>query len=334
MSDRNRGLDGVRGFAALSVALGHCFLIATGLPLWSSTAFDFPRMAAPEIGYRLLSLTCPADAAVMVFFVLSGHVLWRSIARKDLHWPDLGDYVLSRIWRLFPVIVPATLLMAWLVPTSTVTLFSNLVLLRTDILGVTWSLQVEMVGSLAVAAVWLCGHGAPRSMLLGLLFTMALVPLARGTLLVFMPAFALGGAISLVPLPIWKSRWVLWTGILVLLLSNLFLSHGGLDRCFEMVAAFAIVGCIGARPMRLFDSLPAQFLGAISYPFYLIHPFALVTAGRILAPLLPSSPMATFGLYAAASLAVAVPLAWVIHETVEQPAMRWRRQSKALPSKA
>ena len=42
---RNLALDGVRGLAALSVALGHCMLIVAGMEVWSKTAFDFPDHA-------------------------------------------------------------------------------------------------------------------------------------------------------------------------------------------------------------------------------------------------------------------------------------------------
>ena len=41
MSDgRNLALDGVRGLAALSVALGHCLLIVAGMEVWSKTVLD------------------------------------------------------------------------------------------------------------------------------------------------------------------------------------------------------------------------------------------------------------------------------------------------------
>ena len=84
MSDgRNLALDGVRGLAALSVALGHCMLIVAGMDVWSKTAFDFPAMPAQEIAGRLMHLLFPGNGAVMVFFVLSGYVLWGSFARKQ-----------------------------------------------------------------------------------------------------------------------------------------------------------------------------------------------------------------------------------------------------------
>ena len=110
MAYRSTALDGLRGYAALSVALGHSVLTVTGLDLWSKSIRDFPSMTAPEIGYRLLSLVAPSDAAVMLFFVLSGHVLWMSFVRKNLTFPALPDYLFSRVMRLFPLIIVTTAL--------------------------------------------------------------------------------------------------------------------------------------------------------------------------------------------------------------------------------
>jgi peptidoglycan/LPS O-acetylase OafA/YrhL len=110
-SPRNEGLDGIRGLAALSVALGHCYLVAFGLDIWRATVRDLFTLVPEDIGYRLLSLAFPADPAVMVFFVLSGNVLWQSFVRKRLSCGSFLDYVLSRLWRLMPPIAAATVLM-------------------------------------------------------------------------------------------------------------------------------------------------------------------------------------------------------------------------------
>ena len=109
-SERNHGLDGLRGIAALSVALGHCVVQVTGLALWGTSLRDFPTMPAGDIGMRILSALFPSDAAVMVFFVLSGHVLWGSFQRKKLRFfADLPDYACSRIYRLFPLVIVSAL---------------------------------------------------------------------------------------------------------------------------------------------------------------------------------------------------------------------------------
>ena len=59
---------------------------------------------------RLLSSLLPSDAAVTVFFVLSGHVLWQSFRWKKLRFfADLPDYACARIYRLFPLAIVSAL---------------------------------------------------------------------------------------------------------------------------------------------------------------------------------------------------------------------------------
>ncbi|MFL5251947.1 MAG: acyltransferase family protein, partial [Rhodopila sp.] len=100
------GLDGLRGIAALSVALGHCLLQVTGLPLWGTSLRDFPSMQAADIAMRVFSPLLPSDAAVMVFFVLSGHVLWQSFQRRQARFlAGLPDYASARIYRLMPLVI-------------------------------------------------------------------------------------------------------------------------------------------------------------------------------------------------------------------------------------
>ena len=80
---RNHALDGIRGLAALAVALGHSNLAITGLSVWRSTLFDFPMMSPGDVMARLLYVLFPQDAAVTLFFVLSGPVLWASSPRSQ-----------------------------------------------------------------------------------------------------------------------------------------------------------------------------------------------------------------------------------------------------------
>lgn len=122
---RNQALDGIRGLATLSVALGHCYLGATGLDIWSTTLRGFPAMSGRDIGYRLLSAVLPADCAVMVFFVLSGYVLWQSFVKRRLDWERLPDYIRSRIWRLFPLIISVTLMITVFSPAGVIETLAN-----------------------------------------------------------------------------------------------------------------------------------------------------------------------------------------------------------------
>jgi len=327
---RNEGLDGIRGLAALSVALGHCYLVAFGLDIWRATVRDLFTLLPEDIGYRLLSLAFPADPAVMVFFVLSGNVLWQSFVRKRLNRGSFLDYVLSRLWRLMPPIAAATVLMDYFTQVSGTELVANTLLLHTNVLGVTWSLQVEMVGSLAIFAMWLWGRDSLPKMMAAVAVAIASVLFLRGTVLVYLPAFALGGLISSIPASVWRSRALFWCGLALLLTANLFFSHSGITRCFEIAGATAVVGCMGTRPLRMLQSPLVQLLGTISYPLYLCHPIAVAAIGGVVETLTGSHRLTAFALISFASLVLAVPLAWLLHVGIEVPAMRGRQKLPAL----
>lgn len=334
MSDgRNLALDGVRGLAALSVALGHCMLIVAGMDVWSKTAFDFPAMPAQEIAGRLMHLLFPGNGAVMVFFVLSGYVLWGSFARKRPTTADVPDYIVARLFRLLPLVV-ATTLLYWLVTSpSPGELIANMLLLSTGMNKVLWSLQVEMIGSMVIFIAWLAARNDPIKLFIALCVVAAAVPFFRGNqFVVYLPAFLLGALIHHVPARIWQSRALLVAALLVLLLPSIVFSYRGVTRLLEILAAAAIVGCVAAQRPPLLESAPIKFLGAVSYPFYLTHPLGMAGALNFIGPLPGMNFLFQFGVYALVSLLISLPVAWLLHVTVEMPALRWRPRLARKPA--
>ena len=334
MSDgRNLALDGVRGLAALSVALGHCMLIVAGMDVWSKTAFDFPAMPAQEIAGRLMHLLFPGNGAVMVFFVLSGYVLWGSFARKRPTTADVPDYIVARLFRLLPLVV-ATTLLYWLVTSpSPGELIANMLLLSTGMNKVLWSLQVEMIGSMVIFIAWLAARNDPIKLFIALCVVAAAVPFFRGNqFVVYLPAFLLGALIHHVPARIWQSRALLVAALLVLLLPSIVFSYRGVTRLLEILAAVAIVGCVAAQRPPLLESAPIKFLGAVSYPFYLTHPLGMAGALNFIGPLPGMNFLFQFGVYALVSLLISLPVAWLLHVTVEMPALKGRPRMGRKPA--
>ena len=74
----------------------------------------------------------------------------------------------------------------------------------------------------------------------------------------------------------------------------------------------------------LLEKAPIKFLGAVSYPFYLVHPFGMSGALNFIGPLPGMNFLFQFGVYALVSLLISLPVAWLLHVTVEMPALRWR----------
>jgi peptidoglycan/LPS O-acetylase OafA/YrhL len=314
-------LDGLRGYAALSVALGHSVLAITGLDLWSKSVRDFSSMTAAEVGYRLLSLIAPSGAAVMLFFVLSGHVLWMSFVRKNLMVHALPDYLFSRAMRLFPLIIVTTIIIGVLKGASLHDIVLTALLWDTSLNGVLWSLQVEVIGSVMIVLVWLLCKNSTYKLLIALAVTFAIVPFARGTPLVYLPAFVLGALIDGIPPTIWRKRIVFGAGITLLVGSNVILGHAHANRLFEMLGAMLVVGCMGAFPISALQTSFSRFLGAISYPFYLVHLIGAIVASAGIAAIATLAPLAQIALFAFISITVAIPIAWLLHEAVEVPTM-------------
>ena len=322
---RNVALDGVRGLAALSVALGHCVLMVAGLDVWSKTIADFPAMTSEQITERALFLLFPGNAAVMVFFVLSGFVLWGSFARKRMTLADLPDYLCARVFRLMPLVMVSTLLMAMFQQTSALQLLANMLLLSISLNHVLWSLQVEMVGSVMIFALWILTRNEPGRLFLALCVLGAAVPFFRGNyLVVHLPAFVLGALIHHVAAPVWRSRALLCLAVVVLVVPSIFFSYRGITRVFEIVAATAVVGCVSVQRPAVLETPIVNFLGAISYPFYLLHPLGVASAVTLMGPLPATNYLSQIVIYAVVSIGISLPIAWLLHMTIEMPAIRLR----------
>jgi peptidoglycan/LPS O-acetylase OafA/YrhL len=329
---RNLALDGVRGLAALSVALGHCVLMVAGLEVWEKTASDFPAMTPEQFIERVLFLLFPSNAAVMVFFVLSGHVLWASFARKRAGIADAPDYVLARAFRLLPLVIATTILFLLVVRPPLAEVLANMVLLSTSMNNVLWSLQVEMVGSLVIFIVWLAARNDPIRLIAALVVVAAAVPFFRGNhLVVYLPAFVLGALTHHMPERVWRSRAVLAAALALLLLPSLAFGYRGVTRVFEIVAATAIVGCVSVQRPAWLEAAPVKFLGAVSYPFYLTHPLGVAGAVALAGTLPDANFLARFAIYALLSIGIAMPIAWLLHVAVEMPALRLRPRLSRKP---
>jgi peptidoglycan/LPS O-acetylase OafA/YrhL len=330
---RNAALDGLRGLAALAVAVGHCNLAVTGLDLWGRTVRDLAGMSAEAVGLRLLYLVAPSDAAVTLFFVLSGHVLWESFLRGRPGPAEGPDYLVGRAYRLLPVAIASALPLGLILNASAGELVANMLLLSTSMNGVLWSLQTEVLCSLALFGAWLLAGDSRARLVALLLAVLVAAPAFRGSnLFLFFPAFLLGALVGACPGRIWARRSTLVAGLALLTLASFVLSHGAVARPFEMLGAAVVIACLRARPPALLCARPILFLGAVSYPFYLCHTTGLELAVRLEPALGLADPVARVAVLALLSIPVALALAWFLHVAVERPAMRVRprlRQGRA-----
>jgi peptidoglycan/LPS O-acetylase OafA/YrhL len=319
--DRLLQLDGLRGLAALSVFLTHYTLLD------------------PQWGYPHGFLGIPRDgfAAVDLFFVLSGFVLARSLlASGEGYLP----FVIRRVFRLYPAYWAALIISALLFCVHTLThpQPSNLPFWTQPITinqaikhffmisqGIDyhlidptiWSLVIEMRISLlmpllVLGFVW-CRSPWLRALILLLSPLLALIQgNARTTesIFAFLLGLVLAGYLAKIPQRYWMTPILLVAGIILYGNRELFdtgrsvFSHHLSAIGSALIILAAIKSPVFARSLTV---APIQFLGLVSYSFYLIHePMIMITASTLL-PII-HSPLVCAGISLCVSLACSAGL--------------------------
>lgn len=321
-------IDALRGVAALAVVLFHYTTRFTEL----FTAASPPTLSFPDGHY-----------GVNLFFIISGFVIFMTLEKTSKPM----DFVVSRFSRLFPaywVAIILTFLLTHLLglPGMLVdlgTALGNLIMIHglffiAHVDGVYWTLEVELLFYCGMLGLfWLKQLDRIHYFLLGLLlvrltyFVLASEfgvelswMLSRLLILNYIPWFALG--ISIHALASRQGQRKSWRApvltascaILTLLLTESLFIAG-----LAVVLASAVFLAAEGR-LALLRSRPFVWLGAISYPLYLLHEnIGWAIQLRLQRLGLPFD--ATIVLALAASLLLATAL----HRSVEQPALRWIR---------
>ena len=335
-SGRLAQLDGLRGIAAFSVFLFHCGLI----PGFWNKSLSLPGILGD------------GGAAVDLFFVLSGFVLARSLMGKKKS--GYFQFVIRRAMRIYPAYWTTLLLCAalismydasrnpffdelirsfWSQPVGWAQWLLHALLIlpgvdRGRVDGVMWSLVIEMRISLLLPmflSIYLLLSAPGRAILL--LVSPALLML--GQTAAFVPLFLMGIALAsyLNKQEIFTPRFTIPVafGLGLLLYGNreIFELPGGsiggsvADIVSGLGSALIILAAIGSKRLsRFLTSRPIQFLGDVSYSFYLIHwPILLFLTSRMFGAGYP--PMAC----AAVSLIAAWIVAYLSYRFVELPGM-------------
>jgi peptidoglycan/LPS O-acetylase OafA/YrhL len=331
---RLKRLDGVRGLLAVYVMLGHA-LPLTIAPSWAQT------------------LASHGEAAVDLFFALSGLVIAFSLARFGGFF---RPFIAARIRRLLPVYLlvlaasialgtlgdplrclpwaapPARDIFAPALPTPLWPhILAHVALLHgiipqpvlpyayVTLLGPAWSLSTEwqfylLIGLiaprhmgrfamalLAVGALW---HALP----FGPLFSRAFLPDAA-------PYFALGLASAAwlsgqrrTLLPCVAGAWAIGLA-------------SSPEKSFTPLIWGALLLAQTASWGTPLQARWLQFLGAISYPLYLVNEPVQRALALILGPALQGHPVLFSALFLPNCLAISLALATLLHYWVERPFM-------------
>ena len=348
-------VESMRGIAALTVVGFHV-----------SNQFS----AGPAFGwfdgfaFRILTALLNGFGAVVIFFVLSGFVLARSLDADR----DPTRFFRNRLFRLFPAaIFTVTLLTAlhWQfgiyvgeeASFDAANVILNLLMIKSDINPIMWSMTVECVATpLILLSVWLFRKHGERPLWILIAVLLSLSPFGQYS-------YLLGGYTTLGPLYAFvvgvlihfrgariasligpKLRTASIIAIIVFCFCGTR-TQSALVVMLECLSAATLVVLIAYRPTAgLFAPLDFQlsrFYGKISYSFYLLHLLGISFGARVLALLdFPLSALPIFAstiLLTLVSILITTPAAYLSWRFVEVPAINfakhiWPRLVQAAPA--
>jgi peptidoglycan/LPS O-acetylase OafA/YrhL len=329
-------IEALRGVAALTVVGFHV----------SNEFYNYPGTeGADSIAFWLLTALFNGFGAVVVFFVLSGFVLARSLDAN----PDPVRFFRNRVFRLFPAAIFTVFLITVLHtqfgfdldPASfdPVNVFLNFLMIKSDINRVMWSMTVECFATpLIFLSVLLIHKKLEPALWVLLVVLFCLSPIGQY-------AHLLGGYTTLGPLYAFGIGVLInfrganvaslvgpWLRTASFIAIALFCFCGtrtqsALIVMLECLSAAVLITMVAYRPAaRLFDSLDftlSRFYGRISYSFYLLHTLGILLATRVLAFLdfpFSAAPKSVGAiLLTILSIAVTTPLAYLSWRFIEVP---------------
>ena len=330
-TSRIKELDALRGIGAAMVVLFHYTSIY-------DRNYNHPGTLIPnvDLGYY----------GVHLFFLVSGFVIYMTLQRTT----GAQHFIISRITRLYPVYwvavlitVAAAFLTAPITARSVGESIANLTMLQQfagirHLDGVYWTLSVELAFYAWMFAFW-------RTGLLAHPFRMLLLWLGASSL-AFGATIALGINLS-EPLQIALLTghgnlffagigFYLWRqhhspAAIVLIVLTLILELALRQEVILVnLALYALFALATTRRLPLLATRPLLYLGAISYPLYLVHGWIGYATIRQLYAWDLGHPLIILGV----PITLALLLAALIHHAIETPALRLRQRLLNHPNPA
>jgi peptidoglycan/LPS O-acetylase OafA/YrhL len=312
---RIHALDGLRGYASLTVVFFHSILIFVGLrpeghrvnDMLVTSIWTTPR--ADLIG-RLVICVLNGQTAVLLFFAISGAVLLHSMrAETPREWMILPfSFTARRILRIYPALIGCLIGLYCLSTALNVwwpAIFSrftardfleNATLYAIPMHGASWTLQIEMIAIpfllLAFALKRRFGVAALVAIFCYSILVRenAALSLGSASAYLWMPSFAAGmlaahfAKSGVVRETMTHGRWVA-SLFLLIFIGTITNPAQATQNVVEFGAAFLLVAHIMSgeqSSLTRFLSRPtSQYLGRISYSLYLWNVPFLYVAARV-----------------------------------------------------
>lgn len=342
--ERNISIDGLRGLAALAVAIHHGLLVlaVNGIDnLWMKPLYA--RLGLEALIVQTLLWLTNGSFFVMVFMVISGWASEHSYHSSK----SLDVYYKKRLTRLMPVYIVTTLLLYlaietgltpikipnasmwwnwWLQgPINLRGLFEHLVFLKPGLGGATWTMSVFVAGAIFYPLLdklkdKLSGLG--HALLFGDLILLAWIT-QKDEYLLF-GAFVLGTMYHRYARVLTRfynkigGYWIIVLTIIVMSLRYLILSRW--VWMIEGFWAFILVGAVIQNKLVIFANTKFAAIGKISYSYYLWHFLILYSVTPILVQLLGGGVL-TLLVNTIVCVLITVPVARISYLFIEKN--RW-----------
>lgn len=353
MARRFVALDGLRGWAAVTVSLYHGILQLSPAAHESMVTPMQTEGGPYAVMTKLALMIFNGNAAVVIFFVLSGKVLFDSLQRtQDGPAATAVAFSVKRLIRLYPPLWAALIIYAgvfiagshlmpsvWNVYFTFKQLLVNASLTAVTMYGASWTLTMELLA----IPILLCTHFLYRAWGSGAVFLAVAVLLAFPSTPVLSPLpyvsehaflFVLGGmsstdiglqveaALRRTPVMVILALFLLWVMFFPY-------QHTTIVICQGLLVFALICKISGAQPeddrvVKFLSNPISQFFGRISFSFYLLNPLALEVVERTLYYFLPTfkERYVEFGLLVGllATLITILP-AVLMYKAVELPSI-------------
>ena len=310
-------LTALRGIASLFVVMLHAFLFfkVSGADVprsWPTGAEDLQTFA-----HKILLVLFTGDAAVTLFFVLSGCVLAMSLERKArLDRATLQQFYIRRFFRIYPALWlanalgllallvvltagPSPLTTEWMrheyaSPVPWTGVVKGFLGFQSTLNQPLWSILVEIVFSALFPIIfWLSRRPVAAALTTGIAIGLLLMPLSiKYELDIHLLPFVVGAIIPTVVLGDRTEQllrpW--WPWLCIIAIAAIILPRGLLLQDSSMKSLCILLEVIGSSVLifallrrkvsvPVLSSRPALFLGDISYSIYLLHFPILFMAG-------------------------------------------------------
>lgn len=337
-TDFSRPLHSIRGIAAIVVVLAHTLI--------------YPSKLDPSL--TLYQNFANGEAAVALFFVLSGLVLSLSLRRSYHDLRSYAVYLIRRVFRLLPLLFATAILGSLCIkffdrssyvpfqeigPLDLTHFIASLVGYSIRPNPPSWSIYVELVISAFLPLMWLAYETRYRAITIVAIVALSAVDLGlQHRWNFYLVNFLAGVAIVNLPLRVHFSKWswLLFAAlVLIFYFDRPIARAAGYEGSFTdnqwinfvdviLITPILAIVFYGADAFKWLQGRFGYFLGEMSYGIYLNHwmvIWAVNNAILFLWPPATAQPKLLVLISAALTLPITVALSWIMHRWIELPGM-------------